>query len=247
MAITLDAIAIKHERRVRLLFSQALGAGAFTAISFYTVTNQDGKAASPGVQKALALAGSTNAVELQLDSDLVGGAVYRFSAVGVPGADLSTTPNPSELDATFGESTLAPLVTKSGVTDLEALLYGKDILFVGGDFQETPAGDLAGVDGFACARNDAWTKALSNGLPWAPGFGLHAREYVDGAREPLGALRGRAVQQFSDDDRIASVKVTLADEDEDARSDAFLMIDLTPIGALGVAAQAISVKVPVSG
>ena len=57
MAIALANVQIRHERRVRLIFSAALAVGAFTSTAPYTVTSLSGEAASPTVVAALTVSG----------------------------------------------------------------------------------------------------------------------------------------------------------------------------------------------
>lgn len=204
MSITLAAVQFRHERRVRLVFTDTVGSGGFVA-TLYTVTSLDGDAASPVVQKALAVTSSPNVVELQLGSDLVGGALYRFSAPGVPAADSGSTPDPSDADARFGrERPVRPPIGTSPVQDLEELLYGRDLAWNGSDFAEATSGDLETASGLAVVETDLTARMLANGLPWDPAFGLKAREEVDGSPAALQGLRGRAVQQLLEDDRVAS-------------------------------------------
>ncbi len=246
MATSLNAIVIRHERRVRLLFSRPLAIGAFTSTAFYTVTNQDGSGTSPGVQKAMVVADSSHVVELQLDSDLTQGGVYLFSAVAVPGNDATVTPDPSGLFATFGVQKQALLQSAGGVPDIYALLFGKDILFNGGDFVEDHTGDLAANDGLDCFVADMNNIAISDGLPWAPAHGVHARQYVDGARGALPGLRGAAEAAFLADDRVSVAKVVAVDQTPtDLPSDALIMIDLKPVGPKGYTGTLVQIVVPV--
>jgi len=104
MAIALVSLSIKHERRIRAVFSNTLAAGAFTDPSLYVLTCTNSAGADPGVQKAVAILSSPNVVELQLDLDLVGGGVYRLQADGVPAVDLSVTPADSFAFAKIGRA-----------------------------------------------------------------------------------------------------------------------------------------------
>jgi len=237
--VQLLAVIPRHERRIRLSFNLAVAMGGFvTPPTFYTVTNTDGKGISPGVVKVFVVANSPDVVELQLDGDLVGGALYTVSAVGVPGVDASVTPNPSILPFFFGENNPQPKPTgQSGISDLDAVLYGIDLLFHG-DFLETPDGDLAVVSGTTNLRESAWRRALSEGLPWTPDFGVHPREFVDATPGSLGALRGRAESQMRRDDRVKTASAILVTD----VAQAFLSISVIPIGA----GQVDSLNVPLS-
>src|SRR5262245_28735780 len=97
MSVAFNAVVIRHERRIRLVFTNTLDMSAFTSVSYYSVTSIDGSAASPSVVRAFAVGNSPNVVELQLSLDLVQGAAYRVSAVSVLAIDATTTPNPSNV------------------------------------------------------------------------------------------------------------------------------------------------------
>lgn len=213
MAISLLSVFVKHERRVRLLFSNSVAGGAFTSTSFYSVEELDGAAANPGVAKAIIVASSPQTVELQLDTDLVQGARYRFSAVGVPAIDSSVTPSPSDAYATVGrEQSAAAIGAKAATTALERTLFGVGVAR-DGDWLETPDGDLDIVGGIRAATLDLQRAVIADGLPWAPSYGFRARQEVDGAPASLLALRGRAIALMRSDDRIvaADAAVDLAD------------------------------------
>lgn len=210
MTIALNTIILRHERRVRLVFTLALGAGAFTSTSFYTVTSVDGATTPPTVVKALGVTDSPNVVELQLGSDLVQGAAYSFSAVAVPGVDASTTPDPSAVEARMPREPgpAAPGTRQQG-SALEEVLYGRDLRWSGSDFAEAPGGDLDTTAGIEVVETDLSRRMLSDGLPWDQDFGLHGREYVDAPSPSLVELRGRAVAQLRQDDRVLSATVSV--------------------------------------
>lgn len=230
MSIALTVAEIRHERRVRLFFTIALGGGAFTSTSFYSVSNLNGSGTTPDVVAAYPIVGATACVELQLDADLTQGSAYSFSAVGVPGVDSSTTPDPSTAFATFG-SKIAPIVTTSG-SDLDALLYGEDVLFDGTEFSEDPSGDLAGISGPPNLRLALLRRGLSDGLPWDGTYGIGTRSYIDGTPGAMPSLRAQAESQMRLDDRVAQVTATVdvgSDDTNDANT-GYLTIDATPIG-----------------
>lgn len=241
MAIALTNVQIRHERRVRLIFSASLAVGAFTSTAFYAVTCLSGEAASPTVAAALTVSGSPAVVELQLGADLVRGQRYSFSAVGVPAVDASTTPDPSVEVGYFGEILPSPGIQAAGVSELDELLYGRDLLFAGGDFVEDGQGDLATVSGVVSLEASLRRCATSNGLPWDPLYGVHADEFVDAPIEGLLPLRGRAEAAMRADDRVAKVRVTIETDNEAGTG--VVAIDVTPIGA-GDALRQIQVAIP---
>ncbi len=69
--------------------------------------------------------------------------------------------------------------------DLDALLYGVDLVWTGTDFGETPLGDLGTVQGVENARGAVERRLASEeDLPWRAGaYGPHARDYVDGPQK----------------------------------------------------------------
>jgi hypothetical protein len=205
MSISLVTAIVRHERRLRLVFTNSLAAAAFTTLSYYTVTSVDGAAASPAVVAVYSVTNSPNVVELHLGADLVQGALYVASAVGVPATDISTTPNPSEAHFRPGvERTEADLGTPAQVSDLERQLYGEDLVHDGRDFVETADGDLASSSGAPVVKADLRRALEASGLPWDPGYGLHGREYVDGPAVHLGRVPARAVEVMLRDDRVES-------------------------------------------
>ena len=86
MSIALTAVDPRSQRRVRLVFSHALSVGAFSSLAFYSVTS-DGAGVSPAVNGAFLVPSSPNVVELSVTEDLLDGAQYTVSAVGVPATD----------------------------------------------------------------------------------------------------------------------------------------------------------------
>ncbi len=208
MSITLLTVIPRHERRLRLLFTNTLASGAFTTPSLYTIANQDSAGISPDVAGLLVVSGSTNAVEIALDNDLVGGAQYLVSAVGVPAIDSSVN------------------------DDLQSLLYGIDLVWTGSDYAEDASGDLSTISGLSNATQAISRRLQSDGLPWDDSFGAKPREFVDGAPGEMVSLRGALTRQTLLDDRVKSVVVSIEQDPEDP-ADTVFDIDVTMIGAEG--------------
>jgi hypothetical protein len=82
VAIAFNAVLFRHERRARLVFTNSLDSAAFTSTAYYSVTNLDGLASSPAVQKAMGVANSPEVVELQFGADLVPRALIGLTLVG---------------------------------------------------------------------------------------------------------------------------------------------------------------------
>lgn len=229
MAIFLASCSIVHRRKVRLVFTESVHASAFTTLSFYGATCTNSLGASPSIAAAFALAASPNVVELQLSLDLVQGGVYEFTAVGVPNVgSTSTTPGDSNATGAFGEQPTHPVLPAAAVTYADEWLYGLDLVFSDSDFVEDASGDLSEVSGAALVRRDLEGRATSEGLPWEPNFGMKPRSYVDGTPGALLTLRGQAIAQMLEDDRVRSCEATLGQETD--TGDAYLEIAPKLIG-----------------
>jgi len=242
MAIELTGIVVKHERRLRLVFSNTLAAGAFgsPAPAFYVVENQDGRGLSPGVSAAIVVSGAASNVELALDQDLVAGALYRIAAIAVPATDLSVSTAAS--DATFRVGVAAtPLAVEAKVTDADLLLYGRDCVFSGTDYIETAEADLATIGGAANACAAIRRRLTGSPLPWAPDYSPRARSFVDAPIASIGGLRGRLEAQAMRDDRVRRCEAKLVIDDT-TPTDSYFDVTTTLIG--GRAPEGETVEVP---
>lgn len=239
MSILLHALQVRHERRLRLLFTSPLASGAFgaPAPAYYSIVNNDGRAPSPVVQAALLVPGDTAVVELALSEPLIKGAFYTVKAEGVPALDTTVTPTPSALDLRWGVVT-TPENVEPPQKDRELLLYFVDLLWNGTDFQESALGDLDRVSGTANV-----TKALNRGveagpLPWDNTYGAGARDFVDSPSVAAGTLKGAVAAQLLRDPRVKAVKVTYKIDDEKT----YLNADPTLIS--GQPVERVSITVP---
>lgn len=239
MAIALLSVNVRHERRLRLLFTNVLAAGAFgvPGPAYYTVENLDGKAVSPVVEAALIVSGSPEVVELSLGADLCNGAMYRITADGVPATDASTTPSGSQEQFRFGT---APTKTKvePGLRDRERLLFQVDLIWNGSDYEESPTGDLARVEGVPNVTKALWRRVETPGLPWDPTWGVDVREYVDSPSALAVPLRGVVAGQVAQDPRVSSVKTAVEIQQEKT------FIHITPTLKGGTSSEPVSVTVP---
>lgn len=217
MAIEMTGIDARHERRIRIVFSNTLAAGAFTTPSLYVVESLDGKGLEPGVLQALVVPGSSTNVEIALDTDLVPGALYRITASGVPATDLSTSTSASRQEFRFG-SMPAPRGDEPKTSDADLVLYGRDAVWAG-DYVETPEGDLATVSGVANVQGAQQRRMLGQPLPWAPGYSARAYEAVDLPSTAVNSLYGRLQAQAIVDDRVSAARVVLVEDGESTRFD----------------------------
>lgn len=243
MTIELIGVIVKHERRVRLVFSSPLGAGAFgtPAPVEYVIDNQDGLAPSPGVAAAIIVTSATTNVELALDTDLVQGALYVITTTGIPGADASTCTAASVERFRVGVEPRRPDVEPK-VLDADLLLFARDLVHTGIDYLETAEGDLATVGGIVNAQAAHRRRLLGSPLPWAPGYSPRARQYVDAPIAGIGGLRGVLQQQSLADDRVQSVAVRLVLDETTPEDSAF---EVTPVFIGGRATGTESVAVPI--
>jgi hypothetical protein len=202
-----SSILYRGTRRVRVVFSGALAAGAFTSTALYSLTNLDGSGASPiAVLAVFAIANSPASVEFAIDSDLTSGALYRVGFASVPCADA--TLYTGTYDARVGLQLAALPNTEPATQDLQLQLYQRDLLFVN-DFVEDATGDLVTVTG-----RPNWIGALvrrigSEGLPWDSAYGLKGEQFVDAPDRYQKPLAGRLLAQATDDDRTLTASVAV--------------------------------------
>ncbi len=240
MTIALLSVHIKHKRRISLKFSSPLAAGAFTSTYFYSVETQNSVGISPNVVASIAVSGNTTSLELALGDDLVPGGRYLVSAIGVPAVDTSTTSSTSKQIAFFGAVQIQPNVEQAA-SDPGLLLYGRDLLWTGTDFGETPAGDLATVSGTPNVRGALMRRMMSDGLPWDDAYGAKSRSYVNGTSPGVSTLSGALLEQCSEDDRVKEAKVDL--ETDTAGRPVFVV---TPKFLGDETPQTITVSVPLN-
>jgi len=234
--ISLISAGPKNSRRVRLRFSNDLALAAFDPL-LYTVTSLDDTAASPNIKAVYAIAGIPSMAELVLGTDLAPDARYRVEVFSVPAVDATITPSGNTETFTFGTPTTTATNVEPKVLDGDTLLYGRDIIFNGHDFQETATGDLATVSGIVNAEAALQRRLTGSPLPYAPSYSPNSREFVDG-NDSL-TLRNRIRQQAMQDNRVRAVTVT-GDIDEDGN----FIYTITPKFVGDRISQPISIVVP---
>lgn len=241
MSILLQSLEVRHERRIRVLFTNTLAAGAFgaPAPAWYVIESVDGVGTPPVVQAAYIISGSPTVVELALATPLVRGALYKLKAEGVPATDASSTAVGTNSEFRWG-LTLPKDNVEPEFQHKQRLLYGIDLLWNGIDYQETATGDLDRVDGTANV-----TKALNRAVETNPGdlgwdttYGAGAREYVDSPNIAAGTLKGAVSAQVLRDPRVKAVKATYEIDDEKT----YLYVDPTLIS--GESVERVSIEVP---
>lgn len=222
-ASALVATVIRNERRVRLVFSGALAAGAF-ATTPYTVAGQDGAGTDPSVKAALAVSGDPNAVELVLGADLALGGLYLLTLTAVPFTVLASFTG-TQLFRTAG--TTDATNAEPETDDLDELLYGVDLVHDGTDYVEDASGDLASIAGIPNVKGALERRLKGDPLPWDGQYGAQSNEFVDAPIPSAPTLRGSLVAQARADDRVLTVTADLTANDD---TTATFTIDLTLIG-----------------
>jgi len=231
MTIALTNVAVRHERRIRLVFSVSLASGAFNP-ALYVVTPNEGS--QPLVLAAYVVQNSPSVVELAFDRDLSQYATYSVAALNVGGTDGSFT------SATAGAGNSAPfaigvVVTPSNVenpdADLAALVYGEDLVWDGFDFVETDAGDLATVAGLPNLEGAIQRRvAQDRPLPWARSYGGQPGRFVNGPTPLAATVAGNSQRQAMADDRVKSATVTFGPAPGNPAA-TLVQLYVTPIGA----------------
>lgn len=231
MSIDLQTLLVRHERRVRLFFTNALAAGAFSTLTYYTVSCQDGAGPDPNVVAAYAVTSDPSCVELALDEDLVDGGLYLISAIGVPAVDASVTPNTATTLVRVGLG-LKPANVEPAATpdDRDALMYQRDLAWDGTDLVEDATGDLATVTGPTNVVNAVIRRELGEPLPWDPDYSPRAREYVNAPNVTIDELRVAVVRQARLDPRVADVTAAVSKPLDTAGEQQVMSITVTPIG-----------------
>jgi hypothetical protein len=209
MAISFQSVVYRSPRRIRLVFSNTLAAGAFSA-SWFAVVSTDSLGVDPTVMAALVVAGSPNVVELVLSDEMASAGGYSVTAsAGVPAADASTLLADTALPLRAPGTT--PEITGPTVEARDDL-YLYDLAFNGDDYVETGDGDLEVTSGVPNVEAALTRRLISEGLQWSASYGAKAREYVDGPSTALPELRAALINQALLDPRVkaADAKLLLA-------------------------------------
>jgi hypothetical protein len=239
MSIDLLTVEVRHERSLRLIFTNTLAGGAFgvPAPAFYAITSVDSAGRDPTISAAMVVAVNGQAVDLALGIDLVPDGIYQVSAIGVPAIDSTVTGGSSTTQFKWGKNFVSQ--NKEPLRDDRSrLLYGIDLLFDGGDYEETAAGDLARVSGPANVTKALYHAVETSGLPWDPTWGAGAREFVDSPSAASGTLRGSVSAQILRDPRVKKIAVDIQ------IGDAETLLLVTPTLVTNEPIEAVSIVVP---
>lgn len=212
MTLALQFITVRSPRRLRLKYTQALAAGAFSA-SWFAAACLDGSTADPGIVQALLVAGAADELELAVGADLAPGGQYQLtSAPGIPAADSTFT---VDQDVTAFRLPLSKQAPSASVTsdDVRAIIFGEDLLHDGGDMVETPDGDLATLSGEENALESVARIALSDGLPYNSAYGAKLRPFVDAPIATAPSARGQLERSIRADTRVKRVSASVLPDD----------------------------------
>lgn len=243
MTTVLQALLQRGDRRIRLLFSGALASGAFGSTlgvtSLYVVTSVDGSGPSPDVDAAIAVTTDPNAVELALDADLVGGGVYQVTCTSVPVAVGPAYSGSMQLG--IGLEVDALPNAEPATSDLDLLLYGRDITHDGTDFVQDASGDLLTVTGRDNWRAAMRRRLMSYGLPWDETYGARPDQYVNAPDPYRLPLSGALLAQARADDRTKQASVDVARDDADPTA---FLFQVTIVGRDNLDPITVNVGIP---
>jgi hypothetical protein len=225
MVFALQNIIVRSRRRLRVLFTEPVAAGAF-ATAFYTVQSLDGIGIDPVVNGALVVLDSPQVVELSLAIDIADGARYQLNvASGVP-ALAGGTAAAGQYQFAAPSAPAAPS-PELAIDDLLNDVYGNDIVHNGADFVETAEGDLAMIGGPENVYSALSVRAILEGLAWDATIGARLREFVDGPNQEIGVVRSRIVAQVLQDDRVVAARGSYTTSEN---GEAFVDVSVTLVG-----------------
>lgn len=208
MAQSPTVLSFQGTQRITVFFTGSVGAAAFSSLSYYAVTNTDGKGASPiNVLAVFAITGAPNALQVTVDSAFTIGANYQVAFTALPFTDSSTFTG--SIAGTLPAQPNAPVInSESAQSDLSLQLYGRDLLFDdSNDFAEDATGDLATLSGRENWRRALNRRFLSLGLPWAPNYGPKSNDYVNAPDAYKLPLQSAILAQARADDRTKTASV----------------------------------------
>jgi hypothetical protein len=222
---------------VRLLFSGALGAGAFTSVSYYAVSSDIGPSPT-NVTQAFAIGGTPNGVELAIDEDLAIGAIYTLTVTAVPFADTSTCTG--AIYGSTAQPTTTPADAEPATSDVDLLIFGRDLLHDGNDFVEDTTGDLATIEGPPNWKGAIGRRMASYGIKWDRRYSPRADLYVNAPDAYKLPLAGTMVAQAQADDRTKTANISVA-QAADPNSYTFSM---KIFGKDGIATYTVDLPIP---
>lgn len=210
MTITLVSALARTSTRVRMIFSGALGAGAFVA-SLYQIGDVSLSQPGPTVKAAIAVANQTNQVELVLASALTPGDAIAAYATNVPAADASLCTG--AVTTFFGQVVTFTPDAEPEQNDADDLIFGVDLVHNGQDYVEDATADLATVSGLQNVQGANTRRVRAYGLPWDQTYGPRLDDYVDGPTVSATPATGLIKQNLLADDRNSQVTCTLESDD----------------------------------
>lgn len=205
-------------RRVRVEFSSPVDTGGYDRTK-YALTSEDSTSASPSILKVYAVSGRPNIVELVLEFDMIDSAAYTLIVTSIPAVGGGTISGSARFifNVIFQPVNIEPIVN-----DYDVVLFGRDIIWNGQDFEEDGAGDLKRVSGIPNVMHALDRRLKGSPLPYDADYSPNAREFVDSnTATPLGS---RLKQQTLRDPRVKSVTVVASET-----SDGEVVFIISPI------------------
>jgi hypothetical protein len=239
MSTAFNQVLVRGARRIRLFFTGALAAGAFTSTSYYAVADTENQTALPiTVEAVFAISTDGTAVELSLSQDFTPGVLYAVTVTAVPTVDAS---NPSgTVDVTTGNPVQQTIDAEPEVDDFELLLYGEDLYF-NGDYVEDATGDLATFGGRDNWQTAILRREMSNGVKWDQAYGAKSYQYVDAPQSLQIPFAGTLVAQAKADNRTKQATCVPSFAPNDPGGFVFL---ITLVGTDGLDAGSVTVPSP---
>lgn len=223
----------RGNRRIRVKWTGSLAAGAFTSTTPYAVTSLDAAGFNPIVMDAVfAIAGDPASLELAVNVDWTSGGQYQVGFTAVPCADLTNFTG--NLVATLPLQVQDAPNSEPETSDIDLLLYGRDLAHDGSDFLEDATGDLLTTTGVELWQNALVRRMLSQGLTWDPDYSPQADEFVDAPpffQKPLG---GRIVAQALADNRTKTASLVIV-QTPSAPGDFHFQLSVTPVSGPSIA------------
>lgn len=207
MANTLAKVVLMSSTRIRLIFNEALAAGAFVA-ALYSISDVSLNSGGPTVKAALAIASANSQVELVLGSPFASGHGYAVNCAAVPGIDSTTFTGSLPFAFSVPNSPQQNVEPQKNTSDDWA--FGRDLVHTGpgGDYLEDASWDLVPVGGLPNVQGAIARRVVSYGLPWDQTYGPRLDDDVDGPNATSAPATGRIRANILSDDRVQGCTVT---------------------------------------
>jgi len=243
-ALSLLSDSFRGQYRIRLQFSSALAAGAFTVPSMYSVSTADNQGASPiTVVSLFAISSDPNSVEIAINSPFAQGCLYTVLCTSVP--PVSGTSFTGTITDRFPQATTAYQNVEPETSDYFLILYNRDVQWDGSDFDETASGDLQTVSGRPNWKGAMNRRVVSYGVQWDTSYGGKTGQFVDAPSPMQTSLAGALLSQARLDNRTRSASISVVENTADPVGGSWFL-DMHLVGIDGLGTITVSSPVPVS-